>query len=79
MRTEGLYEVIVHGSVYIELFDCLNVRGEQGCLIAATKRRAHKNDTLDYAFGVSHEKITVVCKGWISRVLEEYLVESLEL
>ena len=79
MRTEGLYEVIVHGSVYIELFDCLNVRSEQGCLIAATKRRAHKNDTLHYAFGVPNEEITVACKGWISRVLEEYLVESLEL
>ena len=79
MRTEGLYEVIVHGSLYIELCDCLNVRSEQGCLIAATKRRAHKNDTLNYAFGVPHEEITVVCKGGISRVLEKHLVESLEL
>ena len=79
MRTERFYEVIVHGGVHIELFDCLNIRSEQGCLIAATKRRAHKNDTLDYAFGVPHEKITVVFKGGISRVLEEHLVESLEL
>ena len=79
MRTEGVYEVIVCGSVYSELFDCLNVRSEQGCLIAATKRRAHKNYTLDYAFKVSDEKITVLFKSGILGVLAKKLVESLEL
>lgn len=79
MRTEGVYEIVVCGSGYSELFDCLNVRSEQGCLIAATKRRAHKNYTLDYAFRISDEKITVLFKSGVLSVLAKKFVESLEL
>ena len=78
MRTQRLYEVIVHGGEGIELFDCLNVWCKQGCLTAATERRAHQNDTLDDAFRASDEKITVFCKIRISCVFEEHLGESLE-
>lgn len=79
MRTQGLYEVIVHGGEGIELSDCLNVWSKQGCLPAAIERRAHENYALDYAFGVPDEKIPVFCKSGKSSVLEEHLGESLGL
>ena len=78
MRIQGLYEVVVRRAISIELFDDLDVRSEQGCLTAATERRTHKNDTLDYAFGAPDEKITVLWKVGIFSVLEEHLGESLE-
>ena len=46
-------------------------------MTAATERRAHENYALDYAFGVSNEKVTVLWKSGISSVLEEYPGESL--
>ena len=57
--TQRLYEAVVRGGEMVELFDYLDVRCEQGCMPAPTERRAHQDYTLDYAFGVPNEKVTV--------------------